>query len=76
MINVTVWNEGVHEKTSNEVAGVYPAGIHGCIKNFLSTQDDMCVRTATLAQRRCGLSDEVLDSSGGVIWLTKKCPTR
>ena len=35
MINVTVWNEGVHEKLSNEVAGVYPAGIHGCIKNFL-----------------------------------------
>mgnify|MGYP003303583236 CR=1 FL=1 len=37
MINVTVWNEGVHEKLSNEVAGVYPAGIHGCIKNFLSS---------------------------------------
>ena len=48
MINVTVWNEGVHEKTSNEVAGVYPAGIHGCIKNFLSTQEDIEVRTATL----------------------------
>ena len=68
MINVTVWNEGVHEKTSNEVAGVYPAGIHGCIKNFLSTQDDMRVRTATLAQRRCGLSDEVLDSTDVLIW--------
>lgn len=68
MINVTVWNEGVHEKTSNEVAGVYPAGIHGCIKNFLSTQDDMCVRTATLAQRKCGLSDEVLDSTDVLIW--------
>lgn len=68
MIKVTVWNEGVHEKTSNEVAGVYPAGIHGCIKNFLSTQEDITVRTATLAQRRCGLSDEVLEDTDVLIW--------
>ena len=68
MINVTVWNEGVHEKTSNEVAGVYPAGIHGCIKNFLSTQEDIEIRTATLAQRRCGLSDEVLENTDVLIW--------
>ncbi len=68
MIRVTVWNEGVHEKTDNEVAGVYPAGIHGCIKNFLSSQDDMVIRTATLAQRRCGLSDEVLENTDVLIW--------
>ena len=68
MINVTVWNEGVHEKTSNEVAGVYPAGIHGCIKNFLSSQEDFSIRTATLSQRKCGLSDEVLDNTDVLIW--------
>lgn len=68
MIRVTVWNEGVHEKLSNEVAGVYPAGIHGCIKNFLSSQEDMKIRTATLAQRRCGLPDEVLDETDVLIW--------
>ncbi len=68
MIRVTVWNEGVHEKTDNEVAGVYPAGIHGCIKNFLSSQDDMEVTTATLAQRRCGLSDDVLENTDVLIW--------
>lgn len=68
MIRVTVWNEGVHEKINNEVAGVYPAGIHGCIKNFLSSQDDMVIRTATLAQRRCGLSDEVLENTDVLIW--------
>ena len=68
MIRVTVWNEGLHEKLSNEVAGVYPAGIHGCIKNFLSSQEDFNVRTATLAQRRCGLSDEVLESTDVLIW--------
>ncbi len=68
MIRVTVWNEGVHEKTDNEVAGVYPAGIHGCIKNFLSSQEDMVVTTATLAQRRCGLSDDVLENTDVLIW--------
>ncbi len=68
MIKVTVWNEGVHEKLSNEVAGVYPAGIHGCIKNFLSSQEDITVRTATLAQRKCGLSDEVLEDTDVLIW--------
>ncbi len=68
MIRVTVWNEGVHEKLSNEVAGVYPAGIHGCIKNFLSSQEDMTVRTATLSQRKCGLSDEVLENTDVLIW--------
>ncbi len=68
MIRVTVWNEYVHEKTSKEVAGIYPAGIHGCIKNFLSTQDDLEIRTATLSQRRCGLSDEVLEKTDVLIW--------
>ncbi len=68
MIRVTVWNEGVHEKLSNEVAGVYPAGIHGCIKNFLSSQEDITVRTATLSQRKCGLSDEVLEETDVLIW--------
>ena len=30
-IRVTVWNEGRHEKTSPEIAKVYPQGIHGAI---------------------------------------------
>ena len=69
MIKVTVWNEYLHEKSSNEVAGVYPAGIHGCIKNFLSTQEDMTVRTATLSQRHCGLPDEGRSpSASGISW--------
>lgn len=68
MIRVTVWNEGLHEKVSKEVSGVYPAGIHGCIKNFLSSQDDIEVRTATLSQRHCGLPDEVLDNTDVLIW--------
>lgn len=68
MINVTVWNEGIHEKTSDAVAGVYPAGIHGCIKNFLSSQEGLKIRSATLLQRRCGLPDETLNATDVLIW--------
>lgn len=68
MIKVTVWNEGIHEKISKTAAGVYPAGIHGCLKSFLSTQEDITVRTATLSQRSCGLTDEVLDDTDVLIW--------
>lgn len=79
MIKVTVWNEYLHEKSSNEVAGVYPAGIHGCIKNFLSTQEDMTVRTATLSQRHCvcptRCSTTPMCSFGGVTRLTTRCLT-
>mgnify|MGYP002651001645 CR=1 FL=1 len=55
MIRVTVWNEGVHEAESREVAAVYPEGIHGQLKSFLGAQEDMEVRTATLREPVCGL---------------------
>ncbi|HEY8240843.1 MAG TPA: trehalose utilization protein ThuA, partial [Kiritimatiellia bacterium] len=30
-INVTIWNEGRHEKTNEAVKKVYPKGIHGAL---------------------------------------------
>ena len=51
MIRVTVWNEGVHEVESPEIAAVYPHGIHGQIKSFLDTQEDiewLCKKIANL----------------------------
>lgn len=68
MVKVTVWNEGIHEKTSSEVAAIYPDGIHGCIKTFLESQDDFRVKTATLKQRQCGLTEEVLNNTDVLIW--------
>ncbi len=68
MVKVTVWNEGIHEKTSSEVAAIYPDGIHGCIKTFLESQDDFRVKTATLKQKQCGLSQQVLDNTDVLIW--------
>ena len=34
-INVTVWNEYVHERSSERIAKVYPDGIHGAIAQML-----------------------------------------
>lgn len=68
MVNVTVWNEGLHEKSSKEVAAVYPDGIHNCIKEFLGKNEDLNIRTAHLIQRRCGLTDDVLNNTDVLIW--------
>ena len=47
MIRVTVWNEYKHERESEEIAKIYPNGIHGCIKDFLLEEPDFVIRTAT-----------------------------
>lgn len=68
MINVTVWNEFRHEREDEEVKAVYPSGIHNCIKDFLSKDEELNVRTATLDEENCGLSDDVLNSTDVLIW--------
>ncbi|MDD3153819.1 MAG: ThuA domain-containing protein [Victivallaceae bacterium] len=66
-IHVTIWNEGRHEKTSEVVAGVYPAGIHGALASGLAA-DDLEIRTGTLDDPDQGLSDSVLQSTDVLIW--------
>ncbi len=68
MIKVTVWNEGRHEKISEEVRRVYPDGIHGALAAFLGTEEDITVRTATLDDPDCGLSQEVVDDTDVMLW--------
>ncbi len=68
MIRVTVWNEGLHEKKSEEIAAIYPDGIHGCIKAFLEKDEEIKVRTATLSDENCGITDEVLAETDVLIW--------
>ena len=67
MIKVTVWNEFYHEKTEERVAAIYPNGIHGAIADFLKS-DDISVRTATLEDPECGLTEEVLKDTDVLIW--------
>ena len=66
-MKVTVWNEFIHEKTDPKAAALYPNGIHSCIADFL-TADDIEVRTATLDNEECGLTEEVLADTDVLIW--------
>lgn len=68
MINVTVWNEGRHEKTDAEVGAIYPNGLHGCIASFLSTDEELNVRAVTLDDPDNGLPDDVLNDTDVLIW--------
>ena len=67
MIKVTVWNEFQHEKKSERVQKIYPNGIHNAIADFLRS-DDIVVRTATLDDPECGLTEEVLQDTDVLIW--------
>ncbi len=68
MIRVTVWNEYEHERTIPAIREVYPEGIHGALKNILSTEEDLCVRCATLQDAEQGLAEEILQDTDVLIW--------
>lgn len=67
-MNVTVWNEFLHEKKDEKVKALYPDGIHKFIADFLSENSDMALRTATLEQPEHGLSEDVLKQTDVLIW--------
>jgi trehalose utilization protein len=68
MARVTVWNEFRHERESDDVAAVYPDGIHAVIADCLETAGHE-VRTATLdSGPDHGLTEEVLDDTDVLTW--------
>lgn len=67
MIKVTVWNEFIHERENETVKEIYPEGMHKTIADFLQC-DDITVRTATLLDEECGLTQEVIDDTDVLIW--------
>ncbi len=67
-INVTVWNEFIHEKKEEAITKIYPQGIHGAIAQILRSEGTVQVRTATLDMPDHGLSNEVLNSTDVLIW--------
>ena len=67
-INVTVWNEYVHERSSERIAKVYPDGIHGAIAQMLGRENRYNITTATLDMPEHGLTQEVLDNTDVLIW--------
>lgn len=68
-INVTVWNEGCHERESEEVRAVYPEGIHTCIASFLKEDEEIGkIRTFTMYDEEQGLREEDLNDTDVLIY--------
>ncbi|MCK5381635.1 MAG: ThuA domain-containing protein, partial [Candidatus Latescibacteria bacterium] len=65
---VTVWNEYRHEQQHEEIAKLYPGGMHEAIAKHLRTQPGMEVRTATLDEPEHGLTDDVLAETDVLTW--------
>jgi trehalose utilization protein len=65
-MNITVWNEHVHERQGGDAGRLYPEGIHGALAGVLTMAGD--VRTATLAEPEHGLSGEVLERTDVLLW--------
>ena len=66
MINVTIYNEGLHERNSEEVRKVYPEGIHMALKGFLES-DEIKVKTFTLETVN-EITAEVLNATDVLLW--------
>ena len=67
MIKVTIFNEFRHEKQKESIRAIYPDGIHGAIKAGIE-DDEILVRTVTLDDPECGLTQEVLDDTDVLLW--------
>ena len=67
-IRVTVWHEFRHEKSSPNIAAIYPDGMHGAISKHLKTCPDLDVCTATLDEPEHGLTKEVLAQTDVLTW--------
>ncbi|MEM2557699.1 MAG: trehalose utilization protein ThuA, partial [Candidatus Bathyarchaeia archaeon] len=61
-INVTVWNEFIHEREDPKVAKIYPEGMHAVIARYLSSQG-FNVRAAIFDEHEHGLTEEVLNNT-------------
>jgi trehalose utilization protein len=68
-INVTIYNENLHETHVDSVRAIYPNGIHGVIKSFLEKDGEVgVIRCATLADHKQVLTRDALDDTDVLIW--------
>ncbi|HXT35314.1 MAG TPA: ThuA domain-containing protein [Chloroflexota bacterium] len=69
-IQVTVWNENIHDREDPRTQAVYPHGLHNAIADSLrnSLGDRAAIRVATLEQPQHGLTADVLDSTDVLTW--------
>ncbi len=67
-IRVTVWNEYRHEKKDDEIAKIYPEGIHGAIAEGLNAIEGISASTATLDEPEHGLTEDVVSNTDVFVW--------
>jgi trehalose utilization protein len=68
MIQVTIFNEYVHERTEEAVRQIYPHGIHATMASALDQEADINPRTATLQEPEHGLTADVLATTDVLLW--------
>jgi trehalose utilization protein len=64
---VTVWNEYRHEKENEQIAALYPGGMHQAIAAHLR-DEGLSVQTGTLDEPEQGLGAAVLEQTDVLIW--------
>jgi trehalose utilization protein len=67
-INVTIYNEFYHEQHVPEIAEIYPAGIHGAIRDGLTGGDLGEITAATFDDHVETLTQKRLDDTDVLIW--------
>lgn len=68
-INLTIWNEFVHEQNpKNKASEIYPEGMHKAIGAGLSGDSEINIRYATLDMPEHGLTEEVLQNTDVLTW--------
>ncbi len=67
-LNVTVWNEFIHERKPGKPRDNYPDGIHNAIAGALNAQGGITARTATLEEPEHGLTEAALAQTDVLFW--------
>jgi len=68
-LRVTIWNEGVHEKTNPKVSALYPKGLGHQLAQYMEQVPGIAtVRVAELDDPEHGLTDEVLENTDVMTW--------
>ncbi|MFP4029372.1 MAG: ThuA domain-containing protein [Candidatus Brocadiia bacterium] len=68
-INVLVWNEYRHEQSSEEIAKLYPKGIHGAIADSLQSRPEIGkIACANLDESEQGLTKKRLAETDVIVW--------
>lgn len=67
-MNITIWNENVHEKSCIKTQEIYPQGIHGVLRQMLEPIPNARITIATLDMPDAGLPESLLEKTDVLVW--------